>query len=312
MALFRRDRPDWLALAELVRVPNLPTAMADSLMGALFVSADRSAGGWPAVTLVAAASALMYAGGVALGDVFDVAEDARRRPGRPIPSRRVSLPMARLVGVELLLLGSTAAWFAAFFAGSLWPGITALVLIAAIVAYSAGLKRTFLGPPAMGCCRALNVLLGVSTAPQSAPTAVWLVAAAVGVYTTGITLFARTEETVSRRGALLAATAIMLAGPALLACLPLTDAPLIPTLAAEPGRWIVLMAILALMISWRCVRTIGDPRPMFVQITVAYAIMTLVVLDAAAAFAVRDVLAAVGILALLMPTILLAQRFKST
>jgi len=312
MALFRRDRPDWHALAELVRVPNLPTAMADSLMGALFVSADRSTGGWPAVALVAAASALLYAGGAALGDVFDVAEDARRRPGRPIPSRRVSLPMARLVGVELLLLGSTAAWFAAFFVGSLWPGITAILLIAAIAAYSGGLKRTFLGPAAMGSCRALNVLLGVGTAAHSAPAAVWLVAAAVGVYTAGISLFARTEETTSRRRSLLAAGAIMLAGPGLLACLPLTDAPLIPTLAAEPGRWVVLMVILALMISWRCLRAVSDPRPMLVQVTVAYAIMTLVVLDAAAAFAVRDIWAAVAILALLMPTILLAQRFKAT
>lgn len=312
MVLFRRDRPNWPALAELVRVPNLPTAMADSLMGALFVSADRSAGGWPAVALVAAASVLLYAGGVALGDVFDVADDARRRPSRPIPSRRVSLPMARLVAAELLLLGSTAAWFAAFFAGTLWPGITALALIATIVAYTARLKFTFMGPAAMGMCRALNVLLGVSAAPQSAPTAVWLVAAAVGTYTAGITLFARTEESISRRRTLLLATGIMLAGPGLLACLPLTDAPLIPTLAAEPMRWIVLMLILALMISWRCFRAVGDPRPMLVQVTVAYAIMTLVVLDAAAAFAVRDVHAAVVILALLMPTILLAQRFKAT
>ncbi len=312
MDFFRRDRPDWRALAELVRVPNLPTAMADSLMGALFVSADQSTGGWPAVTLVALASALLYAGGVTLGDVFDVAEDARRRPSRPIPSRRVSLPMARLVGVELLLLGSTAAWFAAFFAGSLWPGITAILLIAAIAAYSAGLKRTFLGPAAMGSCRALNVLLGVSTAVHSAPAAVWLIAAAIGIYTSGITLFARTEETVSRRSLLLAATAMMTAGPGLLACLPLTDAPLIANLAAEPVRWIILMAILAVMILWRCLPPLSDPRPMLVQITVAYAIMTLVVLDAAAAFAVRGVWAAVVILALLIPTILLAQRFKPT
>ncbi len=312
MSLFRRDRPNWLALAELVRLPNLPTAMADSLMGALIVSADRSAGGLPAVALVAAASALMYAGGVALGDVFDVADDARRRPGRPIPSRRVSLPMARLVGVELLLLGSTAAWFAAFFAGTLWPGITALALIATIVAYSAWLKRTFLGPAAMGMCRALNVLLGVSAAPQSPPTAVWLIAVAVGGYTSGIALFARTEETISRRPALLMATGMMLAGPGLLACLPLTDAPLIPTLAGEPMRWVVLMLILALMISWRCLRAVGDPRPMLVQVTVAYAIMTLVVLDAAVVFAVRDVQAAVAVLALLMPAIFLAQRFKAT
>lgn len=308
---FRRDQADWRAIGELVRLPNLPTAAADSAAGAMIVFADRSGNGMAAAILACSASVLLYAGGSALNDVCDAREDYRHRPYRPVPSGRVSLPMARLIAAELLLLGSTAAWFAAFFAGTLWPGMVALAIIAAVCAYNLRLKRTPFGPIAMGLCRFLNLLLGASVGAAFTPM-IWLTASAIGVYTVGIAWFARTEEKITHRGSLIGATVMLIGGPAILAVLPWVDAPLIPTLAAEPGRWVLLMVILGALITWRCIRAISDPRPMMVQVTVAYAIMTLVVLDAAAVFAVRDVMGAIAVLALLVPAVALGSVFRST
>ncbi len=40
----------------------------------------------------------------------------------------------------------------------------ALALVACVLGYNAGLKRTVLGPEVMGACRGLNLLLGMSQA----------------------------------------------------------------------------------------------------------------------------------------------------
>ncbi len=85
---------------QLLRLPNLFTAMADVAMGFLFVRASwawnpapinlRPIGAW-VLALLALASALLYAAGVVLNDVFDLERDRRERPERPLPSGRVSL-----------------------------------------------------------------------------------------------------------------------------------------------------------------------------------------------------------------------------
>jgi 4-hydroxybenzoate polyprenyltransferase len=99
---------------ELVRLPNVFTAMADVAMGFLFTRADFLPGedGW-LLGLLLAASSLLYAAGVVLNDVFDLEVDAVERPHRPLPSGRVSPAVARWLGWELLVVGLAAAWWPA-------------------------------------------------------------------------------------------------------------------------------------------------------------------------------------------------------
>src|SRR5205085_362720 len=99
---------------QLIRLPNVFTAGADSLAGWLLVGgslADWS--GW--LPLVGASFAL-YAGGVALNDYFDYATDLEERPKRPLPSGRVSLGLALGLGVVLMVAG----FLALFVAGVTW------------------------------------------------------------------------------------------------------------------------------------------------------------------------------------------------
>ena len=138
--------------------------MADVTMGFLFTHAAFGQGdAWVFAVLLAASSAL-YGSGVVLNDVFDVEIDSRERPHRPLPSGRISLASARWLGWELLLTGTALAWLAAFLADDFRPGIVGTLLAGCVVLYNAVVKRTFLGPVAMGGCRGLNVLLGMSVA----------------------------------------------------------------------------------------------------------------------------------------------------
>jgi 4-hydroxybenzoate polyprenyltransferase len=157
----------------------------------------------------------------------------------------------------------------------------AVLLVSCILGYDGLLKRTLIGPAAMGSCRSLNVMLGASAYP--AAIAVWsrpqtLVAAALGVYVAGITWFARTEAAASKRTHL--AAGAVLANVGLVALLgivftyPWRGGPNLAVIAG------VLGAIM-LLIDVRLLAAIANPAPRKVQTGVKTMIFALVLLDAA-------------------------------
>jgi len=282
-----------LAWAQLVRLPNVFTAVADVAMGVLFVRAVAGPG-------------------VVLNDVFDYPRDLADRPERPLPSGRVSRRAAAWLGGEALLLGAALAWMAAYFEGSLRPGLVAAILAGAIVLYDAAAKRTAAGPLVMGACRMLGVLLGMSVAAGAWQGEHWLVAGAIGTYVTGITWFARNEAGRSSRLQLALATLVMLGGVALLGWLPEWSRRLLPQVAVQPDLWRLMMAVLGVLTAFRCLPAVLEPRRANVQRAVGSAILSLVVLDAAVCFAVRGIIPAVGILLLLVPAMLAARWIRMT
>ena len=84
------------AYLQLVRLPNVFTAMADVLLGYLFTHPRLEPVGHFALLLVA--SSMLYLAGMVLNDYFDQEQDARERPARPLPSGRVTPQAARLLG----------------------------------------------------------------------------------------------------------------------------------------------------------------------------------------------------------------------
>jgi len=301
---------------ELMRLPNVFTAMADVAMGFLFVQSvgwtwNAWRDGWTLAMLIVASS-FLYMAGVVLNDVFDLEADRRRRPERPLPSGRVSLVAARWLGWKLLVLGVLFGVGAGFFAGHPRPGVVVALLATSILLYDAWLKRTPVGPLAMGACRMLNVLLGMSV--LNAPLAVenWLVAGAIGVYVVGVTWFARRESEESGRVQLALATLVMIVGVALLAWFPSWSQRVIPPLQFDPQRWYLLMAVLGTLIVWRCVRAVVRPVPAQVRMAVAQCVLSLVMLDAVACYAVRGVFWAGMILLLLIPAMFLGKWIDMT
>ena len=222
---------------ELMRLPNVFTAMADVVMGFLFVrTVDDQADAW-ALALLIAASSLLYIAGVVFNDVFDIDIDRVERPKRPLPSGRVSIRAASRLGWKALLLGVLAGAGAGYCMGHFRPFVVAALLAVCILLYDAKLKRTPLGPFGMGACRMFNVLLGMNIVNQPLQADQWLVAGGVGVYITGVTLFARTETEPSNRWRLTLAVAVMMLGLAMLGWFPRWSENVIPLLHQEPQRW---------------------------------------------------------------------------
>jgi len=173
----------WL---NLIRVPNLFTALADILGGFLYVGGHVDQAGQLAI--LAFASLCLYAGGVALNDVVDTARDAAERPHRPIPSGLISRPSASLVSFALLFMGGAAA-----LAASTRSGAIAVFLVGAILLYDVVLKTTVVASGLMGVCRALNLLLGMSLAPALALPHIIVPCTSLFVYVTSITHLGRQE-----------------------------------------------------------------------------------------------------------------------
>ncbi len=304
------SQPSALAWLQLVRLPNVFTAVADVLMGYLFTHAEPVV--WGPLPLLVVASCLLYMAGMALNDVFDRDIDAAERPGRPIPSGRISLKAAQTLGWGLLGAGVAAAAVASGMNGNARPAVIGVLLAVAIVAYNRVLKRLPMGPLGMGACRFLNVLLGMSLAEIPWLPVHWQVAAGIGVYIIGVTWFARTEAETSNRLPLILSVAVMGCGVALLATLrSAATGNELPEIRL-PENWNVFWAAIALVIGWRALRAIADPEPETVQAAVKSCLLGLIVLDAAVVVATHNPTYAVAVAALSVPMVVLGRWLYST
>ncbi len=298
--------------AQLVRLPNLPSAFADILLGALATAALPAH--WLPFAFLLPATACLYCAGMVWNDFFDVAQDRRERPFRPIPSGRVSRREAALIGAVLLLGGVLFAGLAGLAQQEhpTWlSGSIALYLVAAIFLYDAWLKRTPLGPLGMGACRFLNVLLGLSASgglairDSTGRAVVGLgvhLAFVVGIYIVGVTWLARTEARASSKKQLTGAALVMLAslflGLALAARVaPGTPSPLFP----------YLLVALGVVVGLPIQQAIRRPSPERVQAAVKRSLMGLVLLDAVLATALAGSLGLL-ILLLLGPSLYLNRK----
>jgi 4-hydroxybenzoate polyprenyltransferase len=295
--------------AQLVRLPNLPSACADVGMAGLASGALTRPGVWLPFTLLLLTSACLYMAGMVLNDFFDVEQDSRERPDRPIPSGRVSRRQAAWLGAGLLaagvLLALLAGWAMTFQgqAGAVArPVGIALCLVVAILLYDGWLKRTWLGPLVMGSCRFFNVLLGLSLAGAAAWTLGAHLAGVVGLYIVGVTWFARTEARTSSQAALAGAAAVMLAALLLAVPLPLHDPPERASVLF-PYLLVALGFVVGLPIS----RAIAAPTPQRVQAGVRRALLGLILLDTVLATA-RAGAAGLVLLVLLLPALYLNRR----
>jgi hypothetical protein len=308
-----------LAWLRLIRLPNLATAVADSLAGFL-VCAGVQQLDWlpPAACWAIAASACLYAAGMILNDVFDVEIDRAERPERPLPSGAINLRTAAVAGYGLLAAGIAAAVGAAATSGQIWPAVTGMLLAAAVWLYDRQLKHNVvLGPATMGACRGLNWLLGMTAA--GGPFAdQWLLPLGMAVYVAGITLFARHEasvdagaedgddDTTSSGNAFLtlragAATMILglaiAAGPVWQAAgagRPLPGSPL------TTGNWLLLWGIIAASVLVRALPALVTPQHRLIRAAVGNAIMSIITLDAILVLAYAGERWAVVVLALLV------------
>lgn len=307
--------PRLLAFAQLVRLPNVFTAFADIALGTCAALALLS--GWPdgsfwlRAVLLAFASGSLYLAGMVWNDVFDLAEDAKARPFRPLPSGRITKRTAIVLGIGLLLLGLVFAGWAGSPGQAEWdstPLTFAVGIAVAVLMYDGGLKRTPVGPIGMAACRFLNVLMGLTQVPDDALDDALRVhlAGVVGVYIVGVTWFARTEEGRSSDRHLLAASCVIGLSLALAvwfrARLPAgLGTVAFPYLLVAFGFWVGVPLA----------RAVRHPGPKEVQTAVKRCVLGLIGLDAVLATALVG-LPGLLVLLLLPPALWLGKWVYST
>ena len=281
------------AYLQLLRLPTVFTAMADIVLGFVLTHGLiygpfplqegqlEPAIGWHHLDQflgLLAASSCLYLSGMVFNDVFDQKQDLTERPTRPIPSGRVAAKAATRLGIILMTVGVGCAAMVSRVSLQV-----ALLLVVAILSYDGILKRTLLGPFAMGSCRFLNVMLGASVQNDLFPSLVSLpqlaAATGLGLFIVGVTLFARTETRTSSRWQLGLAQFVMNVGFSIQVWLILTwpvGSPIEIPLA--------MLMVVAFTVNRRALDALNDPSPAKVQRGVKVMLLSLVFIDATLVF----------------------------
>jgi 4-hydroxybenzoate polyprenyltransferase len=292
---------------QLVRLPNVFTAAADSLAGWLLAggSLAEPAGWLPRC----GASMALYAAGIVLNDLYDLEIDRAERPGRPLPSGRVSRTAAWVLAVVLFLLGLELAVVAGQRAG-----IVGVLLGVAIVAYDIGLKRTVLGPLVMGACRGLNVLLGLSLDPRFGGPPGWLVAGSMALFVVGVTWISRSETRTGDTAGPIAGWVLQDLGLVGLfgAAFQARGFPASSGRPIVPLEGLLVLLIVAGIVNAATGAAVREPVPGRLQAAVKTGVLALVWLNVGIVAAVRGPLVMLAVAVLWVPAFVLGKWLYST
>jgi 4-hydroxybenzoate polyprenyltransferase len=182
----------WL---QLLRAPNLFTVPGDPLAGFLIacgLARNQIATLDARAACAVFASLCFYSAGLVMNDIFDIAEDRRDRPHRPLASGAISLQSAWIAGVALSAGGILSMAYVADRAGLLLSAL----LLGCIGLYNGFSKRiVVLGAINMGVCRGLSFLLGAVAFGNSLSfhPFVILSASIIAAYVAAVTNLARHE-----------------------------------------------------------------------------------------------------------------------
>lgn len=174
----------------LIRPPNVLTVLTNILAGYFSLTSPADANAVQ-VSMLMASSSLLYVSGIVFNDYFDLEIDRKERPGRPLPSGRVSRQNALALALGALVAANAVASLV-----SIASVMISAVLGAVIIAYNYRAKHGMYGPAMMGLARFLNVFLGASPALLLAAEIPWTTvyaATAMFVYVYAITVLSRKE-----------------------------------------------------------------------------------------------------------------------
>lgn len=296
---------------QLVRLPNVFTAAADSLAGWLWIGGRWNE--WRVWIPLILISMFTYAAGIALNDVFDLEIDRLERPNRPLPSGTVSPRFAALLSAGLLTLGLVLALIALRAGGVLVVGL----LVLCVLLYDLGLKRSIFGPEVMGACRTLNFSVGLCAgdAVGSDLGTGAGIAFAIGLFVVGLTWISRSETLHGRRKWLAAGYLIQIVALVVLGTIVGGQMPRLASNATRTGNHFLSFLCLGLVfvfisraasLAWR------TPIPSRLQNVVKTSVFSLIWLDVAVVAGARGPLDALIVASLWAPSYALGRWIYST
>ncbi len=286
----------------LIRLPALFSAFSN-ILAAYFIGGQ---GGfcWEVLSLLLMTSASLYSAGMVLNDCYDIAEDRRERPARPLASGRIALRRGWQLGWSLLLVGLIAASLL----GMLALGISILLAIS-IVLYNAKAKHGDAGPYVMGLCRYLNWLLGF--APFLSSPLFLLLPLPLFCYIVGLTFLSKIETASSITAGSAEQRSIAYCAIGIIASLLLVVVLMVVGLL---DQWWMLIPFMggALFLLWSLYRLSKDFSAESTQSMMKRLLLGIILFDAMLVFANGLWWSGVIILMLLVPGRLLARKIYMT
>jgi 4-hydroxybenzoate polyprenyltransferase len=321
--------------AQLVRVPNTFTAIADVLAGAAIAGALSPATisqSWPIIAALVLVVVFLYWTGMIWNDLNDVEQDRQQKRNRPLPNNQISISAAKKASWILvtLALGITVA-IAAFQKSWYLPGIEStsgiqfylpvlisVLLVCCVRLYNSSLKLSILGPILMGMCRSGSLLLGISAGWyvgtsywQELPHG-WLAALGHGLYVAGFTFAGRREAEQNQSLSVALGWLIAFVGVAALALVPLFAPNDISLRMDAMPTYPIVFSLMAFPLARRAFTSIADPSPQAIQLAIKQAIFSIIFFDAMLALQFAGTWPALAICSLLIPSTLLGRFFRST
>lgn len=182
----------WFPVLQLMRPANIITAISDIIAGiaiaGLLIPEIWNQQVVIQILLLIIATIGLYGGGIVFNDIFDLKQDELNRPERVIPSERLSLKGAKVLGVSLFTLGLIAAFLV-----SERSGLIAVIIVVLALTYDKYSKHyKFLGPLNMGLCRGANLILGMSINADLIPE-YFIIGIIPVIFVAAITLTAQKE-----------------------------------------------------------------------------------------------------------------------
>lgn len=293
----------FLILLKLIRPANIATAVADILAG-IAISGIL----WTApfegkmiinILLLGLSTKGLYGGGIVFNDVFDIKIDKLERPERPLPKGLISIQSATIYGILLLSIGIISAFLVNQTAGT----IAILTSISALVYDKWGKNHTWLGPPNMGLCRGLNLLLGISILPQIV-FELWYLAFVPIIYISAITMISRGEVHGSSKTPLQVAAFLYLLVISLILLFSYDRGTFFPA--------VLFLLAFSYFVFKPLLKAIVEPSALLIRKSVKAGVIALVLMNASWAAAAGSLPLALIITALLPFSIWLSRRFSVT
>jgi|TARA_B110000037_G_scaffold59784_1_gene73208 4-hydroxybenzoate polyprenyltransferase len=294
----------WFSILQLMRPANIVTSIADILSG-IAIAGFLVPEVWTQeiitnILLLVVSTSGLYAGGIVFNDVFDIKKDRISRPERVIPSGRVTVREAKIVGLSLFSIGISAALLVSGLSGILAIAIALLALL-----YDKFAKHhKVLGPLNMGICRGVNLILGMSIHSQLTAN-YWLIGIIPIIFIAAITLTAQKETEGKNKAAI---------GFAMLLDLMIVIGFVLMSLYLELSllKTSVFLTIWYAMNAISKAKALVQNNPKFIQKAVKMGIISLIPLNASYVAGFSSIFMAVLVMGLLPLSLFLSKKFPVT
>lgn len=297
------EQAKYLIFLKLARPANLVTAVADILAGiaisGILLMAPLDGELSRNILLLCLSTIGLYGGGIVFNDVFDIEIDKLERPERPLPKGLISIQSATTYGILLLALGIIFAFLVNQTAGM----IAILTSLSALIYDKWGKNHKWLGPPNMGLCRGLNLLLGISILPQMA-FELWYLAFIPIIYISAITMISRGEVHGSSKTPLQAAAFLYLVVITLILIFSYDRGTLFPA--------VLFLGFFSYFVFKPLLKAMAEPSALFIKKSVKAGVIALILMNASWAAAAGSLPLALIITVLLPLSIWLSRLFSVT